>query len=67
MAGIFFRYDISPLKITVKQISRSYWLLLLELAGICAGVYATSGKTKTTHPLIFYLLEIVDFFLCVQG
>jgi len=32
------------LKIAVKEIRRSYFMLLIEIAGICGGVYATSGK-----------------------
>ena len=42
--GIFIRYEISPLKIAVKEVHRSYFMLLVELAGIFGGVYATSGK-----------------------
>lgn len=43
LPGIFIRYEISPLKISVKEVNRSYWLLLIEIAGIFGGVYATSG------------------------
>ena len=42
--GIFIRYEISPLKITVQEIFRSYWLLLIEIGGIFGGVFATSGN-----------------------
>lgn len=41
--GIFIRYEISPLKITVRHILRSYWLLLIQIGGIFGGVFATSG------------------------
>jgi len=51
--GIFIRYEISPLKITVKEIRRSYWLLLIEIAGICGGVYATSGMVHSLISIIY--------------
>jgi len=52
--GIFIRYDLSPFKITVKEVRRSYWILLIEVAGIFAGVYATSGMI---HSLVMVIYE----------
>ena len=51
--GIFIRYEISPLKITVKEVRRSYFMLLIELAGICGGVYATSGMIHSLISVIY--------------
>lgn len=51
--GIFIRYEISPLKIAVKEIRRSYFMLLIEIAGICGGVYATSGMIHSLFTMIY--------------
>ncbi|CAF0917981.1 unnamed protein product [Didymodactylos carnosus] len=52
--GIFIRYEISPMKITVKEVNRSYWFLLVEIGGIIGGVFATSGMI---HSIINILYE----------
>ncbi|CAF1218374.1 unnamed protein product [Adineta ricciae] len=51
--GIFIRYEISPLKIAVKEVHRSYFMLLVELAGIFGGVYATSGMIHSLISVIY--------------
>ncbi|UJR27161.1 hypothetical protein I4U23_008459 [Adineta vaga] len=51
--GIFIRYEISPLKIAVKEVHRSYLLLLVEIAGIFGGVYATSGMIHSLISVIY--------------
>jgi hypothetical protein len=59
MPGIFIRYEISPLKITVKEIRRSYWMLLIEIGGIFGGVYATSGSLELNLTGKFFLIFIL--------
>ena len=41
------------MKITVKEVRRSYWMLLIEIAGICGGVYATSGMIHSLISVIY--------------
>ncbi|CAF0745660.1 unnamed protein product [Didymodactylos carnosus] len=54
--GIFVRYEISPMKITVKEVNRSYWFLLVEIGGIIGGVFATSGMI---HSFISIMYESI--------
>ncbi|CAF4149843.1 unnamed protein product [Rotaria sp. Silwood2] len=55
--GIFIRYEISPLKITVKEILQSYWLLLIEIGGIFGGVFATSGMIHSLISIVYDALS----------
>ncbi|CAF2860249.1 unnamed protein product [Rotaria sp. Silwood2] len=55
--GIFIRYEISPLKITVKEILQSYWLLLIEIGGIFGGVFATSGMIHSLISIVYDTLS----------
>lgn len=41
------------MKITVKEVRRSYLMLLIEIAGICGGVYATSGMIHSLISVIY--------------
>lgn len=43
MAGIFFKYDISPLMVEVEEARRPFWQFLVRLCGIVGGIFATSG------------------------
>ncbi len=42
--GIFVKYDLNPLKVFVKEESRSYLQFLVRLCGIVGGIFATSGR-----------------------
>ncbi|CAF3446911.1 unnamed protein product [Rotaria sp. Silwood1] len=55
--GIFIRYEISPLKITVKEVLRSYWLLLIEIGSIFGGVFATSGMIHSLISIVYDTLS----------
>ena len=43
MAGIFFKYDMSPLMVEVEEVRRPFWQFLVRLSGIVGGIFATSG------------------------
>ena len=43
MAGIFFKYDMSPLMVEVEETRRPFWQFLIRLSGIVGGIFATSG------------------------
>lgn len=46
-AGIFFKYDISPVKVKVNLDKRSYLDLLIPLIGIVGGIFATSNMINS--------------------
>ncbi|CAD5113396.1 DgyrCDS2568 [Dimorphilus gyrociliatus] len=41
--GIFFKYDLSPIKVKITEEKRGFGRLLIRLAGIVGGVFATSS------------------------
>lgn len=43
LAGIFFKYDLNPLMVTITQKRRSFVMFLVRLCAIVGGVFATSG------------------------
>ena len=47
MAGIFFKYDMSPLMVEVQEIRRPFWQFLIRLCGIVGGIFATSGMLNS--------------------
>jgi hypothetical protein len=57
--GIFFKYDISSIKIKVKQTHKSYMEFLIRLIGIIGGIYATSLMFNSSF-------EAVKEFLCAN-
>ena len=44
VTGIFFKYELSSLVISVEEVYDPFWKLLVRLCGIVGGVFATSGK-----------------------
>ncbi|XP_014676767.1 PREDICTED: endoplasmic reticulum-Golgi intermediate compartment protein 2-like, partial [Priapulus caudatus] len=40
--GIYFKYDVAGLKVSVTEQHKSYWQFLVRLSGIIGGVFATS-------------------------
>ena len=46
MAGIFFKYDMSPLMVEVQEQRKPFWQFLIRLAGIVGGIFATSGMVN---------------------
>ncbi|CAI8053278.1 Endoplasmic reticulum-Golgi intermediate compartment protein 2 [Geodia barretti] len=47
MAGIFFKYDMSPLMVEVQETRRPLWQFLIRLCGIVGGIFATSGMLNS--------------------
>ena len=47
MAGIFFKYDMSPLMVEVQEWRRPFWQFLIRLIGIIGGIFATSGMLNS--------------------
>lgn len=47
MAGIFFKYDMSPLTVEVQELRRPFWQFLIRLSGIVGGIFATSGMLNS--------------------
>ena len=43
IAGVFFKYDMSPMMVEVKEERRPFWQFLVRLCGIVGGIFATSG------------------------
>jgi len=46
MAGIFFKYDINPLKIIIREEEYTLLQLILRIFGCVGGVYILSGTSK---------------------
>lgn len=44
MPGLFFKYDVSALKVTVMQERDNFGMFLARLCSIIGGVYVCSGK-----------------------
>lgn len=45
MPGIFFKYDMSSLKVTVKQERDNLGMFLARLCSVVGGIYVCSGKS----------------------
>ncbi|CAL8090377.1 unnamed protein product [Orchesella dallaii] len=43
ISGIFFKYDMSGLKVEVEEETYPWWMLLVRLCAVVGGVYATVG------------------------
>lgn len=56
--GIFFKYDLSPIKVKITEEKRGFGRLLIRLAGIIGGVFATSSIIHTI------LCSGIDLFCC---
>lgn len=41
--GIFFKYDMSSVKVKVKEEHQPLWKFIVRLCGIVGGIYVTSG------------------------
>lgn len=49
LSGIFFKYDISSLKIIIHETHKSYFELLIRLIGIIGGIFSTSLMLNSTY------------------
>lgn len=56
--GIYVKYDLSSIRVHVREEHRPYWQFLVRLCGIVGGIFATSGLL---HRIIS---TIVDLLCC---
>ena len=54
VAGIFFKYDLSSIKVSVKEHRRPFGQFLIRLCGIIGGIFATSGML---HSFVGFLFQ----------
>lgn len=59
MPGIFFKYDMSALKVTVRQEREHLGTFLARLCAIVGGVYVCSGER-------FLFVRCVQFFIVIK-
>lgn len=43
VSGIFMKYDISSLMVTVTEEHMPFWQFLVRLCGIIGGIFSTTG------------------------
>ena len=60
--GIFFKYDISALKIQIQETHKSYLELLIRIIGIIGGIFATTMLFNSTFESAS---EFVCAYLCI--
>jgi hypothetical protein len=56
LPGIFVKYDLSSIRVHVREQHKPYWQFLVRLCGIIGGIYATSG---ILHRMIGLLVDLV--------
>jgi hypothetical protein len=50
--GIFFKYDITPLKVKVEFKHKSLFELIIPLIGIVGGIFATSTMLNSLSQIV---------------
>lgn len=63
--GLYFKYDVSALKVHVTQDREHVAKFIVRLCSIIAGIIVISGKRNATF--VFYLLLIHVLFGAFQG
>ncbi|XP_029455856.1 endoplasmic reticulum-Golgi intermediate compartment protein 2 [Rhinatrema bivittatum] len=58
VSGIFMKYDISSLMVTVTEDHMPFWQFLVRLCGIVGGIFSTTGMLNGIAEFI------VDIFCC---
>ncbi|XP_071955423.1 endoplasmic reticulum-Golgi intermediate compartment protein 2-like [Antedon mediterranea] len=56
VTGIFFKYELSSIKVKVTEVHEPYSQFLVRLCGIVGGIFATSGML---HSFIGFIFNIV--------
>ncbi|XP_034032625.1 endoplasmic reticulum-Golgi intermediate compartment protein 2-like [Thalassophryne amazonica] len=56
VSGIFMKYDISSLMVTVTEQHMPFWQFLVRLCGIIGGIFSTTGML---HGLVGFLVDVV--------
>jgi len=42
--GIFVKYDLSSLRVHIRESHQPFWQFIVRLCGIVGGIFATSGE-----------------------
>ncbi|KAJ1165824.1 hypothetical protein NDU88_006241 [Pleurodeles waltl] len=56
VSGIFMKYDISSLMVTVTESHMPFWQFLVRLCGIIGGIFSTTGML---HGIAEFIVDIV--------
>ncbi|CAB1319938.1 unnamed protein product [Coregonus sp. 'balchen'] len=56
VSGIFMKYDISSLMVTVTEQHMPLWRFLVRLCGIIGGIFSTTGMI---HGMVGFLVDVV--------
>ncbi|KAJ8382721.1 hypothetical protein SKAU_G00034990 [Synaphobranchus kaupii] len=56
VSGIFMKYDISSLMVTVTEQHMPFWQFLVRLCGIIGGIFSTTGML---HGLVGFCVDVV--------
>ncbi|MGH0116529.1 UNVERIFIED_CONTAM: hypothetical protein FKN15_009662 [Acipenser sinensis] len=56
VSGIFMKYDINSLMVTMTEQHMPFWQFLVRLCGIIGGIFSTTGMV---HGLVGFLVDIV--------
>ncbi|KAM4618811.1 endoplasmic reticulum-Golgi intermediate compartment protein 2 isoform 2-T2 [Polymixia lowei] len=56
VSGIFMKYDISSLMVTVTEQHMPFWQFLVRLCGIIGGIFSTTGML---HGIVGFLTDVV--------
>lgn len=54
--GLYFKYDVSALKVIVQQDQKSFMQFLIRLSSVIAGIIVISGKLNEIN-LLYFLCE----------
>jgi endoplasmic reticulum-Golgi intermediate compartment protein 2 len=47
--GIFFKYDVSPIRVKVNLVNKSLFELVVPLIGIVGGIFSTSSMLNALY------------------
>lgn len=53
MAGLYFKYDVSALKVIVKPDQEGFMHFLIRISSVIAGIIVISGITASQSVIIF--------------
>ncbi|KAJ8262463.1 hypothetical protein GJAV_G00166760 [Gymnothorax javanicus] len=56
VSGIFMKYDISSLMVTVTEQHMPFWQFLVRLCGIIGGIFSTTGMI---HGLVGFCVDVI--------
>lgn len=56
VSGIFMKYDISSLMVTVTEQHMPLWQFLIRLCGIIGGIFSTTGML---HGMVGFLVDVI--------